>query len=180
MGKQLQNQNRVQRDASLYLCGPGTVFICPYLCFFGFSHMKCWCDQVWKFLWVRLVVTAGNPAFDFGLRGGTWRQDWWRWGFKCLILTLAQMNNIQFVLKSWKVKDCLMSELFGTSALSPTVLCWLANPHVWKQPWHQRPALWCFMHVTSGYIASETCTTNKIRDHQVWNRCLLTNQFSGK
>lgn len=48
-----------------------------------------------KVLWVRLVVTAGNPAFDFGLRGGTWRKDGWRWGLKCLILTLAQMNNIQ-------------------------------------------------------------------------------------
>lgn len=32
----------------------------------------------------------------------------------------------EFVLKSWKVKDSLMSQLFGTSALSPTVL-WLIH-----------------------------------------------------
>lgn len=39
MGQQLQNQNRMQWDASLHLCGPGTVIISPPFPLFSFLYV---------------------------------------------------------------------------------------------------------------------------------------------
>lgn len=42
MGKQLQNQNRVQWDAPFHLCGSGTVFTCPSVSVNFFSFPTMW------------------------------------------------------------------------------------------------------------------------------------------
>ena len=57
MGQQLQNQNRVQRDASLHLCGAGRLF---YPSYFRVSGIF-WCSVV-----IKPMFVLRNISFSHG------------------------------------------------------------------------------------------------------------------